>query len=136
MVAILPWRLMPSNKSPLVIPVAEKITLSLRAISSSSNTLPASIPISLQRASSSSPMRRFSALSPFTWWRGSRRACISPSSARITAAEMTPSGAPPMPYITSTSLSGIQVRIEAATSPSGIAKTRTPSCCIWAITPS
>ncbi|GDW25916.1 hypothetical protein ExPUPEC119_02357 [Escherichia coli] len=61
---------------------------------------------------------------------------MSPSNARITAAETTPSGAPPMPYSTSTSLSGIQVRIEAATSPSGIANTRTPSCCISAITAS
>ncbi len=59
---------------------------------------------------------------------------MSPSSARITAAETTPSGAPPMQYIMSTSLSGIQVRIDAATSPSGTAKTRTPICCICAIT--
>ncbi|EDN56842.1 hypothetical protein VEx25_0188 [Vibrio antiquarius] len=36
----------------------------------------------------------------------------------------------------STSLSGIQVRIEAATSPSGTAKTRTPIACISAITSS
>ncbi|CSA30081.1 Uncharacterised protein [Vibrio cholerae] len=44
-VAILPLRLMPSSKSPLVMPVAAKITLSLRAMSSIFSTLPASTPI-------------------------------------------------------------------------------------------
>ncbi len=60
------------------------------------------MPIALQRASSCSPMRRFSSLSLFTSWRASRRPRISPSSADHRCGYHA-FCAPPTPYSTPTS---------------------------------
>jgi hypothetical protein len=45
----------------------------------------------------------------------------------IAAAEITPSGVPPMPHSMSTGVSGMTASSAAATSPSPISRTRAPA---------
>ena len=68
----------------------------------------------------------FVALLPLAISRVIRRACISPPKALAIAALITPSGAPPIPYITSIGLLGIVAYKEASTSPSGKVMTLIP----------
>ncbi len=103
----------PRSNAPSVRPVAAKKQLSLSIRSSWPSTRSRSKPASSIAVRSSSLC-------------GANRAWISPPIAFIAAAEMTPSGVPPMPNSTSAPASGQHVATDPYTSPSVISRIRAP----------
>ena len=91
--------------------VAEKIISSSFAKSSSFKISPTFNPCSSHLNFSNLDILSFSREAPLTSLLSFNLACISPPNALITAAEITPSGAPPIPTIKSQPLFSIQVAI-------------------------
>ncbi len=95
----------PRSRAPLVTPVAATKTSSPSTRSSAVRTWSRSNPPSSRRCRSSSD-------------RGHSLPCIAPPRHLIAAAEMTPSGVPPIPMSRSTPVPGWAAAIAGATSPS------------------
>ena len=104
----------PRRSAPPVTPVAATNTSSPVTRSTSVSTASRSNPASTRRRRSSS-------------FRGHSFPCSAPPTHLIAAAEITPSGVPPIPIRMSTPVKGCAAAIAGATSPSRIRFTRAPA---------